>query len=85
MLNIVKVIDNFMNNLHTEEITLFSFDEDGIERFIKDVNLIAPKCSITIIGFNGCRSIEVQHITIKEKKTIENGLTKYNPYHILRW
>lgn len=82
MFDIIQLISNFMNNLHTEEIVLFSFDEDAIERFIKDVNLIAPKCSVTRTHCAGCNSITVRHISIKEKQAIENHVT--NSY-ILRW
>lgn len=85
MFDILQLINNFMNNLHTEEITLFSFDEDGIEHFIKDVKLIAPECAITRSHGYGCNSITVLHISIKEKQAIESHLTEHNIYHIIRW
>lgn len=81
MFDIIQLISNFMNNLHTEEIVLFSFDEDAIERFIKDVKLIAPKCVINI-AHDDCYSITVSHISIKEKQAIESHVTN-SP--ILRW
>lgn len=81
MFNIIQLISDLMTSLHTEEIVLFSFDEEAIERFINDVKIIAPKCEINI-AYDGCYSITVRHISIKEKQAIESHVSN-SP--ILRW